>query len=101
MKPIIILPPKTMSKSDIKALRDNELCVVIAKDPSQVKFLDPIPTSSSRTQMENAAIALSRKLLNGQMLQFQRGDITRAYVDILIKGSPLDPYIDLVQSKKK
>ena len=38
MKPIIIVPPKQLSKADIEMLRKNDLCVVEAKDPSKVKF---------------------------------------------------------------
>lgn len=92
MKPIIILPPDAVSAEDIKVLRENHLCVVVAKDPEAVKFLDPIPAVSSRSEMENAAIQLSRKLLAGQLVgENYRENITRLYVDILVKGTALDP----------
>lgn len=94
MKPIIILPPKTMSAADIAALRKNDLCVVVAKDPSKVKFVDPIPAASNRTQIENAAIKLSRCLLNGQwsggMSTLGQSDFAKLFVDILTIGTPLD-----------
>lgn len=96
MKPIIILPPKAMSDENIKLLRENEICVVVAEDPAAVKFIDPIPSMSSRTQVESAAIGLSRILLNGQwgdyssLNQIGRETFSRIYVDLLIKGSPLD-----------
>lgn len=93
MKPIIILPPKTMSAKDIKILRDNDLCVVVAKDPSKVRFMDPIPAAASRTQIEDAAIKLSRCLLNGTWTGnavLGRADFARFYVDMLIQGTPLD-----------
>lgn len=44
MKPIIILPPNTMTDENIQLLRDNDLCVVVAEDPAAVKFIDPLPT---------------------------------------------------------
>jgi hypothetical protein len=96
MRPIIIVPPGALSKEDIKLLRDNELCVVVAKDPSQIKFLDPIPCISSRSQIENAAIKLSRKILNGTALDNQtwnpdcRAIFARMFVELLIQGTPLD-----------
>ncbi len=48
MKPIIILLEGAMSDEDIKAIRDNDVCVVIAKDPALVRFVDPIlrPTAN-------------------------------------------------------
>jgi hypothetical protein len=52
MKPIVILPPGAMSKEDIDRLRNNNLCVVEAQEPGLVKFLDPIPAISSRTEIE-------------------------------------------------
>ncbi len=64
MKPIIIIPEGAMSAESIKELRDNGICVVEAKDPACVKFLDPIPAAQGRTNVEDAAIQLSRKILN-------------------------------------
>lgn len=96
MKPILILPPNTMSAEDIKILRDNDICVVVAKDPAKVKFVDPIPAASSRTQIEQAAITLSRKLLHRQWNHITAdgtigvNTISRLYVECLIAGTPLD-----------
>ena len=93
MKPIIILPPGAMSEPNLKMLRDNGLCVVVAKDPAKVKFLDPIPAAASRTATENAAIKLSRKLLTAGFWKndSNRQEIAVHYLDILLKGTPLDP----------
>lgn len=90
MKPIIILPPETMSDKDVNVLRENGLCVVVATDPAKVKFVDPIPSVSSRTQMEDAAIRLSRRLLRGDLFANNRRDFADLYVDCLIKGTSLD-----------
>lgn len=91
VKPIIILPPDAMSADDIKLLRGNELCVVIAKNPALVKFVDPIPAISSRTEIETAAIRLSRRLLNGAVYdENARGTFAKMFVDILIQGTALD-----------
>lgn len=90
MKPIIILPPDAMSPEDIKLLRDNEICVVVANNPATVKFVDPIPAASSRTQMEQAAIKLSRRLFRGDLFPDNRRDFAKLYVDCLIAGTSLD-----------
>lgn len=93
MRPILIIPPGDMSAEDIKRLNDNGICTVEAKNPSMVKFLDPIPSAAQRTKVEEAAIALSRKMLtqgfwhNGET----RGTLAAHYVDLLVKGTPLDP----------
>ena len=63
MSPVIILPPNIMSEEDMQRLRDNGMCVVVAEDPSQVNFIDPLPCISSRTEIDHAAIKLAQKVL--------------------------------------
>jgi hypothetical protein len=92
MKPMIILPPDVMDKEEIKKLNDNGMCVVVAKEPSKIKFVDPIPAASSRTHMENAAIALSRKLLNWpweKNASIYKGTVAEMYITLLVEGTPL------------
>jgi len=103
MKPMIILPPDVMDKENIDLLRENGICVVVAKDPAKVRFVDPIPAVASRTQMEQAAISLSRKILHPG---FWNDDSTRQemcsfYVELLTKGTPLDPRPSQEESEKK
>ena len=101
MKPIIIIPPDTISADDIQQLRDNELCVVVSKEPAAVKFLDPIPAMTGRTQVEEAAIRLSRVLLDREKwisdtntwISRDRRDVAVLYVELLCKGTPLDPAV--------
>ena len=91
MKPIIILEPDSISLEDIAILRGNDLCVVVAKNPASVKFVDPIPAASCRTQMEQACISLSRILLNGQYIPEHKHNFAAKYIECLMKGTPLDP----------
>lgn len=96
MKPMLILPPDNMSDADIAELRKNDICVVVAKDPAKVKFVDPIPAASSRTQIEQAAIKFSRKILHRQWGHLTAEGsigvnvISRLYLECLIAGTPLD-----------
>lgn len=97
MNPIIIIPPNTVSADDIKVLRDNGLCVVVSTDPAKVKFVDPIPAVSSRTEIEQAAINFSRIILAGKWGHITadnaicRNTLARLFVECLISGTPLDP----------
>lgn len=93
MQPIMILQPDSMSDEDMQRLRDNGLCVVVAKEPALVRFMDPIPSVSSRTDIENAAIRLSRKMVTHEYWGNEDGrrDYIAELCDIIIKGSPLDP----------
>jgi len=96
MKPIIILPPNQVSDKHVTELRKNDLCVVVAKDPAKVKFVDPIPAISSRTTIENACIKLSRILLNNSWRGMINSDHLSAkdfawlYIQMLTTGTPLD-----------
>lgn len=79
-----------MSDANIKHLRDNGICVVIASDPAKVRFIDPIPSQSSRTEIENAAIQLSRRILNGQVFNDDGTRIcTKKFCELLLAGTPL------------
>jgi len=93
MKPILILPPDSMSDTDIEVLNANGICTVVAKNPDAVKFLDPIPSAAERTKVEDAAIMLSRKILNGGYWTSDstRSAICQTYVDLLVAGTALDP----------
>lgn len=91
---MIILPPDTMSAEDIKKMEENGICVVVANDPAKVRFVDPIPAASSRTQIENAAINFSRKLLSKgewESHSMDFGDICKWFCACLVIGTPLDP----------
>lgn len=95
MKPIIIIPPKLMSAEDVKLLADNGLCVVTAKDPALVKFLDPIPAEAQGSKIEHAAIKLSRMILNGDWNRsaypsLGKKEFAELYMEILMEGTPLD-----------
>lgn len=96
MKPLIVLPPDQMSAEDIAELRENGFCVVISKDPATFRFVDPIPAAGGRTDAENAAIQLSRRLLHGQWSEVStlsnigRPEIASLFVRILLKGTSLD-----------
>ena len=99
MMPIMILPQEAMSKEDIEILRANGICVVVAKEPHAVKFVDPIPAASSRTEIEQASLSLSRKLLHPGFWRRDsftaddsslRKTITASFVELLLNGTPLD-----------
>jgi len=94
MKPMMIVPPGTFSPEDLALLRENGLCVVETAEPSRVRFVDPLPAVSSRTQIENAAIGLSRLLLNNEgpwkWTEETCGKFATMYARLLIKGTPLD-----------
>jgi len=96
MKPIMVLKKGTLAPDAIEALRANGLCVVESDDPGALKFLDPIPSMAQRTKIEDAAIQLSRKMLNrdfwitdNQWRSRDRSDVARLYVELLVKGTAL------------
>jgi len=106
MKPIIILPPNQVSDAHVAELRKNDLCVVVAKDPAKVKFVDPIPAISSRTTIENACIKLSRILLNNSWRGIINSDHLAAkdfawlYIQVLTAGTPLDERGDIAEQEQ-
>lgn len=84
IKPIIILPKGEMSKKDIATLNANHLCVVEAKDPSKVRFVDPPP--EGYTVQEKAAIQLFRTIAAKASFQINRSSFAEMYVDIILQG---------------
>jgi hypothetical protein len=99
MKPMMIIPPETMSDGDISELRANNICVVVSKDPASVRFVETIPVVSSQSQMERAAIQLSRKILSDNFWnkggswsgETVRATLLEKFVELLVRGGPLDP----------
>lgn len=93
MKPILVILKGDMSAEDIKRLNENGICTVEAENPALVRFLDPIPSAAERTQVEDAAIRLSKKVLAPGTWQSEttRDNVCRMYVDLLIRGTRLDP----------
>lgn len=84
IKPIIILPRGEMSKKDIATLNANHLCVVEAKDPSKVRFVDPPP--EGYTVQEKAAIQLFRTIAAKSAFSINRSTFAEMYVDIILTG---------------
>lgn len=112
MRPVLIVPPDTMSAEDIQLLRENGICTVVCKDPAAVKFLDPIPAMTGRTKIEEAAIELSRKLLNWKWYgnsdlkvenRLSQQDIATLYVHLLTQGTRLstDPTPEEIRRRRE
>lgn len=99
MKPMMILPPGMMDSAHMEMLRKNGLVVVTCKEPALCRFVDPPAVSSNRTEIERAAIRLSRKLLNPGVWNTSsfystddslRQSISKMFVELLVKGTELD-----------
>ena len=105
MKPLIILPKGAMSAKDKEKLTKNGICVVETETPSLVKFVDSVPEIASRTQIEQAAIQLSRKVLDRKTWGYNNEDtskeMAKMYIDLLIKGTPLDPRPTQAEQEKE
>ena len=92
-----------MNEADIIALNENGICTVVAKDPAAVKFVDPIPSISSRTEIEAAAIQLSRKLLDPAYWSDGKppDHIFKTFMHALVQGTPLDPRMQASEMRKR
>lgn len=104
MKPMIILPKGAMSEKDKEKLTENNICVVEAEEPSLVKFVDSVPEIASRTQIEQAAIQLSRKILDKNTWNYNSDtskEMAKLYIDLLVKGTPLDPRPTQAEQEKQ
>lgn len=98
MKPIVILPEGAMKPRDVKKLTDNGICVVEAKDPSLVRFMEPPPDGYS--VQERAAISLFRRLVARNAFNVDRRQFAEMYCDIILEGFPLRQ-VERVPSVKK
>jgi hypothetical protein len=63
MQPILVLPPDEMSPEDMQRLRDNGICVVEAKHPGELRFIDPPPVGN-HDQVTEASLNLTRFVVN-------------------------------------
>lgn len=91
MKPILILPPEQMSPEDMERLRENDICVVEAKDPSLIRFCDP-PPSGNYDQVVEASLNLSRYVINsdsGPNCTFTMRQLSTYWAQLLLNAHPI------------
>ncbi len=82
LKPVVILPPKSMTKADMQQLREAGICVVECKKPSEVRFLDPPPCGYELRNQ--AAIKMFLKIVNNEVPSiFTRDDYKKTCFDIM------------------
>lgn len=99
MKPVIILPKDQMSKEDIAELRANDICVVEADNPEEVRFAEPPPGDYG--PQEQAAIQLFRYVASqGSNVNFGKQRLVELYVNFLLKGSHMEPIKPVTKTKK-
>lgn len=88
IKPILIVRAGDISEADVQKLTDNGVCVVQAKDPSRVRFVEPPPMDCSAH--ERAALASMRHLLSSDNVgAWNRGDVQALFARYIIRGTPL------------
>ena len=96
MKPLVVLKTGTVSKIDIKRLRENGLCVIECADPDLVRFKEP--PLFNYTSEAAAAISLFRYVMaRPPDATWNRAGLAKKYVDILLHGSPLEPCDNIAQ----
>lgn len=106
MKPMIICGEGVLAPDEAKKLEDNGICVVVAKEPEKLRFVDSVP-DPSKPKVERAAIMLSRILLNGKWGNYTtsgaigRDTFARIFADLVIKGSPLDEAVPTEEDRQK
>lgn len=102
IRPVIILPPDEMSDQDIEKLNQNGFCVVVAKNPDQVRFMDP--PLQSYPAPERAALRLCRYVIanrsneNAYNAQAYKA-LTERLCDYLLEGTPLQPVLGVQNPK--
>jgi hypothetical protein len=90
IKPVIIVEPGAMAKKDIAKMDKAGITVVEAKNPQNIRFLDPPPCD--RNDYERACIKLSRFLLTAGAIntQYSRYNISEFFVKALLDGIPME-----------
>lgn len=88
MKPMIILPPDAMSDEHIQMLRDNDLCVVVSKEPDAIRFLD-VPPPPSYDKITEASIELSRIVLDASGTHVDKNWLIQWWARKLLDAHPL------------
>lgn len=90
MKPTIIALPGSLSTKAIRLLNENGFCVVEAKNPEAIRFLE-VPPVSNAAEQERAAVKLARMVIRPG---FWKNDETKnmlaaKYVEILCEHGAL------------
>jgi hypothetical protein len=87
-KILFLVKPKTVSRADLKrAEKSTDFLIIECAEPESARLLEP-PPDAGLDKQACAALALMRVVATGQTLDYKRGDLTRMFVEILLKGSP-------------
>lgn len=91
-RPLFIVKPKTMSRTDIRrAEKLTGICVVECDDPASVRLLEP-PIDAEIGLQARAALKIFRMMVNGgqhNTVTYNKSDVMRWFLDMLIAGSPI------------
>lgn len=99
MAPVIVVPTGEISKEDLALVRENGFCVIEAKNPDAVRFMEPPPNGYS--EQERAAIALCRHLMRFEGdRNWTKREIGNLLAQFFIQGSPLE-YVEPAKKAKK
>lgn len=98
IRPVIILPPDEMSEDDIGKLNNNGFCVVVAKHPDQVRFMEP--PLQSYPAPERAALKLCRVIMASREKNVTLQDLTQRLCDFLMEGVPIPGVTQLQPAKQ-
>lgn len=88
MKPILILPPEQMTPEDIERLRENQICVVEAKDPSLIRFCETPPAANYDRVIE-ASVNLTRYVSKNQAFNFTGRELMSWWAVQLMAAHPI------------
>lgn len=100
IKPLFIVKPKTISRRDIKRAEEHAgICIVECSDPDSTRFLDPPPAADLDVQAR-AAISLMRMINKSSAVQFQRSELNKWFVDMMLDWKAQPATVPPVQPPK-
>lgn len=86
LQPLFLVKPGTVSRADIKrAEKLGGVCIIECAEPESARYSEP-PITADIDVQARAAISLMRFIIDAPSPEFKRGDLTKLFVQILLKG---------------
>ena len=85
LKPLFLVKPGSISRKDIvRAERHSGICIVECSEPESARYQE-LPMQYDLPDQARAALSLMRNVLESSTPTFQRGDLTKWFVQALLQ----------------
>ena len=100
LKPLFLIKPGSVSRKDIRRVESGcGICMVECADPDAARYSEP-PLGADLDEQARAALSLLRMVMDSPTPDFKRADLTRWFVNEILRSRKPDTVKPAASVKK-